>query len=94
MIAARKAPGHGKVAIKTFTRQEANPKLDMIRRISHRRFVDLLEVFEFDNATYAVFEHIFTSLKQVAGPAAYPTERQLTAILGQVAQGADRMYRR
>ena len=62
------------VMIKTFTIQEASPKLDMIRRISHKRFVDLLEVFEFDNNICIVFDYIFTSLKQVASLAMYFTK--------------------
>ena len=84
IVAARKAPRHGKVAIKEFAKQDASHKLDMIRRVRHERFVNLLEVFEVDKTVYAVFEHIFTSLKQVIACAAYPTELQLAAILGQV----------
>jgi hypothetical protein len=56
----------------------------MLHRICHERFVSLLEIFEFDKTWYAVFEHIVTSLTQVVKSPAYPTERQLAAIVGQV----------
>ena len=78
------SPLHGKVAIKTFAGRDANRKLDMLHRVCHERFVSLLEVFESDTAWYAVFEHVVTSLTQVVNSPAYPTERQLAAIVGQV----------
>lgn len=62
-ITARKAPRNGMVAIRKSTRQDAGPKLDMIRRISHKRLITLLEVFDCDETIYVVFEHVFTSLK-------------------------------
>ena len=83
-VATRKAPLHGKVAIKVFRGREANRKLDMLHRICHERFVSLLEVFEFQKTWYAVFEHVVISLTQVVNSPAYPTERQLAAIVGQV----------
>ena len=83
-VATRKAPLQGKVAIKTFAGRDANRKLDMLHRVCHERFVSLLEVFESDTAWYAVFEHVVTSLTQVVNSPAYPTERQLAAIVGQV----------
>ena len=83
-VATRKAPLHGKVAIKTFAGRDANRKLDMLHRVCHERFVSLLEVFESDTTWYAVFEHVVTSLTQVVNCPAYPTERQLAAIVGQV----------
>ena len=83
-VATRKAPLHGKVAVKTFAGRDANRKLDMLHRVRHERFVSLLEVFESDTAWYAVFEHVVTSLTQVVNSPAYPTERQLAAIVGQV----------
>ena len=85
-VATRKAPLHGKVAIKTLAGRDANRKLDMLHRVCHKRFVSLLEVFESDTTWYAVFEHVVTSLTQVVNSPAYPTERQLAAIVGQVSQ--------
>ena len=83
-VATRKAPLQGKVAIKTFAGRDANRKVDMLYRVCHERFVSLLEVFESDTTWYAVFEHVVTSLTQVVNSPAYPTERQLAAIVGQV----------
>jgi hypothetical protein len=56
----------------------------MLQRVRHERFVNLLEVFKVGETYYAVFEHIFVTLTQVAICPAYPTERQLVAIIGQV----------
>lgn len=83
-VAARRAPDSGIAAIKTITSRDANLKLGMLRRVCNKRFVRLLEVFDFDGEVFAVFEHTPTSLKQVVDSAAYPTELQLVAILAQV----------
>ena len=83
-VATRKAPLHGKVAIKTFAGRDANRQLDMLHSVYHERFISLLEVFESDTTWYAVFEHVVTSLTQVINSPAYPTKRQLAAIVGQV----------
>ena len=83
-VAARKAPDSGIAAIKTITSRDTNRKLGMLRRVCNKRFVRLLEVFDFDGGVFAVFEHTPTSLKQVVDSAAYPTELQLVAILAQV----------
>ena len=85
-VAHRKAPLQGKVVIRNFVEPDANRKLDMVRRIRHRRFVDLLEIFEFEKTWYAVFEHIVMSLVQLVNSPAYPNEKQLAAVVGQVSQ--------
>lgn len=85
-VATRRAPDSGIAAIKTITRRDTNLKLGMLRRVCNKRFVRLLEVFDFDGRVFAVFEHTPTSLKQVVDSAAYPTELQLVAILAQVDQ--------
>jgi hypothetical protein len=83
-VAIRKAPQAGKVAIKEIATKDINLKLQMLRTIRHDKFVALLEIFKFDERCYAVFEHIFVTIAQVAACPAYPTEPQLAAILGQV----------
>jgi hypothetical protein len=83
-VAVRKAPNAGKVAIRQFARRDMNPKLEILQRIRHSSFVNLLEVFEFGGICYAIFEHIFVNLTQVVLCPAYPTEGQLVAILAQV----------
>ena len=37
-VATRKAPLHGKVAVKTFAGRDASRKLDMLHRVCHERF--------------------------------------------------------
>lgn len=83
-VAVRRSPLHGKVAVKELRGQDRARKLAMIRSIRHARFVDLLAAFESGDTLYVVLEHIFVSLTQVIHCAAYPTERQLAASLGQV----------
>ncbi|KAK5044692.1 hypothetical protein LTR84_010584 [Exophiala bonariae] len=83
-VAVRKAPGAGKVAIREFDRQDGDRKIEMLWSVRHERFVNLLEIFEVGDTYYAVFEHIFVTLVQVVNCPAYPTERQLAAIIGQV----------
>lgn len=85
-IACRKAPLKGNVVVRNFTDPDANRKLDMVRRIRHGRFVDLLEIFEFERMWYAVFEHIVMSLVQLVNAPAYPNESQLAAVVAQVSQ--------
>lgn len=83
-VATRKAPLCGKVTIRKFGDQDAARKLDMLRKVEHERFVALLEIFDYEKTNYVVLEHVSVSLTQVVNCAAYPTERQLAAILGQV----------
>jgi hypothetical protein len=83
-VATRKAPLTGKVTIRKLAGQNAASELDMLRRVDHERFVTLLEIMDHEKTIYMVFEHIFVSLTQVVNCPAYPTERQLAAILGQV----------
>lgn len=85
-VASRKAPGSGLVAIRTITGQDLHEKLQTLQLVRNKRIVRLLEIFIFENTTFAVSEHTPTSLEQVVNSAAYPTEQQLVAILAQVSQ--------
>lgn len=83
-VAVHLFPRSGKVAIKEYARSEAEQNCEMLNTVRHVRFIKALELFEWDQTCYAVFEHVFVSLVQVVACPAYPTERQLAAILGQV----------
>ena len=83
-VAVRKAPQRGKVAIRQFAGPDVHHKLHMLHRISHERFVTMMEIFEYQKTWYAVFEHVVISLTQVVNSPPYPTEGQLSAIVGQV----------
>jgi hypothetical protein len=83
-VAVRRFPDSGRVVIKDFDARDASDKLNVLRKISHERFVTVLEVFRTDTKVFAVFDHSFTSLKQVVDSAAFPSRKQLTAILSQV----------
>lgn len=91
-VAVRRRPLSGKVAVRELTDRDSARKLALIRSIRHERFIDLLEVFESGDTCYLVLEHIFVSLTQVIHGPAYPTERQLAAIVGQVGTSC-RRYR-
>lgn len=84
IVAVRRSPSSGRVVIRDFNARDASYKLGILRKISHERFVTVLEVFQSDTKVFAVFDHSFTSLKQVVDCAAFPTRQQLTAILSQV----------
>lgn len=83
-VAVRRTPYSGRVVIKDFDVRDASYKLGILRKISHERFVTVLEVFQSGAKVFAVFDHSFTSLKQVVDSAAFPSRKQLTAILSQV----------
>ena len=89
-VAIQKAPWTGLVAIKELAKPEMHGdfdrKLEVLSKIRHQRFVDLHEVFQIDDICYLVFDHIFVSLTQVVSSPAYPSERQLVAILHQVSR--------
>ena len=83
-VAVRRRPYSGRVVIRDFDAREASYKLGVLRKISHERFVTLLDVFQSETKVFAVFDHSFTSLKQVVDCAAFPSRHQLTAIISQV----------
>ncbi|KIW09751.1 hypothetical protein PV08_11851 [Exophiala spinifera] len=86
-VGTRLPPHSGKVAIKTYNKREGQRTLEMLNTVRHAKFIALIDVFEWDKKYFAVFEHVFISLEQVVGCTAYPTERQLVAILAQVLEG-------
>jgi hypothetical protein len=83
-VASRKADSNELVTIKTFGRRDAKDKLHKLRHLRHDRLVTLLDIFAFDDSVHVVMEHMPVSLAQVVASPAYPNERQLAAILGQV----------
>ena len=83
-VAVRKAPERGKVAIRQFVGQDVDRKIHCLKKISHIRFITLMEIFEYQKTCYVVFEHVVMSLTQVVNSPPYPTEGQLSAIVGQV----------
>ena len=83
-VAVRRAPRSGKVAIKEYLDRDASRQLEMLKKVSHEKFVQVLDIFEHQRRCYIVFEHILVSLSEVVGCPAYPTQQQLVAILAQV----------
>ncbi|KAK5311992.1 hypothetical protein LTR93_011505 [Exophiala xenobiotica] len=62
IVAVRLSPNSGKVAIKNYNRREGERSLDMLNIVRHAKFISFLEVFEWDQMFFAVFEHVFVSL--------------------------------
>lgn len=83
-VAIRKAPPVELVHVRVFTTQAAPKTLHVYRQLQHRNIVTALEAFTTDNGLYIVLEHMPLSLEQIVRSPAYPDERQLAAILGQV----------
>ena len=83
-VAVRRAPRSGRVAIKEYSDRDASRKLEMLKKVSHEKCVQVLDVFEHHKRCYIVFEHILVSLTEVVACPAYPTQQQLVAILAQV----------
>ncbi|KIW36231.1 uncharacterized protein PV06_11479 [Exophiala oligosperma] len=86
-VAVGLSPNSGKFAIKNYKRREGEGILDMLDTVRHEKFIRVMEVFEWEQTYFAVFEHVFVSLEQVVACPAYPTERQLVAILAQILEG-------
>jgi hypothetical protein len=83
-VAIRKAPPVELVHVRAFTTQAAAKTLHLFRQLQHRNIVTALEAFTTDNVLYIILEHMPLSLERIVGSPAYPDERQLAAILGQV----------
>jgi hypothetical protein len=82
--ALRKGPPVKLVHVRAFPTQAAAKTLHVYRQLQHRNIVTALEAFTTDDALYIVLEHMPLSLEQIVRSPAYPDERQLAAILGQV----------
>ena len=70
--------------IKTFHQKTAHEKILMLQRLRHERFLPLMEIYKFDQTSFAVFDYIPLSLAQVVESPVYPDQEQLAAILRQV----------
>ena len=83
-VAVRKAPPIELVHVRAFSKPAAEKTLHMFRHIRHRNIVAALDAFTTDDGLYVVLEYMPISLEQIVKSPAYPDERQLAAILGQV----------
>jgi hypothetical protein len=83
-VAVRKAPPVELVHVRAFASQAAAKTLHLFRQLQHRNIVAALEAFTTDNGLYIVLEHMPLTLERIVRSPAYPDERQLAAILGQV----------
>jgi serine/threonine protein kinase len=83
-VAIRKAPLVKLVHIKAFLTKASAKTLYVFRQLQHPNIVTALKAFTTDNGLYIVLEHMPVSLERIVRSLAYPDERQLTAILGQV----------
>jgi hypothetical protein len=83
-VAIRKASPVELVHVRAFATQAAPKTLHVHRQLQHRNIVTALDAFTADNGLYIVLEHMPLSLKRIVRSPAYPDERQLAAILGQV----------
>jgi hypothetical protein len=70
--------------VRVFATRVAAETLHVYRQLDHRNIVTALEAFTTDSRLYIVLEHMPLSLEQIVRSPAYPNERQLAAILGQV----------
>jgi serine/threonine protein kinase len=83
-VAVRKAPPIELVHVRTFLKPGAEKALHMFQQLQHPNIVTALDVFTTDDGLYVVFEPMSISLERIVESPAYPNERQLAAILGQV----------
>lgn len=83
-VAVRKAPHVELVHVRAFAIQATAKTLHLFRQLQHRNIVTALEAFTTDSSLYIVLEHMPLSLERIIRSPAYPDERQLAAILGQV----------
>ena len=85
-VAVKKALPDELSVIKSFDEEAAYEKILMLQRLRHERFVLPLEVYNFDQTSFVVFDYIPLSLAQVVESPVYPDQEQLAAILRQVIQ--------
>ena len=72
------------VHVRKFLRPGPEKALHVFRQLQHDNIVTALEAFMTDDALYIVLEAMSISLERIVKSPAYPDERQLAAILGQV----------
>jgi hypothetical protein len=73
------------VNVKSFSGLDAAKKVNMLHSICYKNFNAFLsKCFIFENCYYVVLKHATISLAHIVKSPAYPTQRQLAAILGQV----------
>ena len=83
-VAARKASPVELVHVRAFSTEAPAKKLHLFRQLRHQNIVTAVEAFTTDNGLYIFLEHMPVSLERIVRSPAYPDERQLAAILGQV----------
>ena len=83
-VAVRKAPPVELVHVRAFSTEASAKTLHLFRQLRHENIVTALEAFTTDNGLYIILEHMPVSLERIVRSPAYPDERQLAAILGQV----------
>jgi len=83
-VAVRRAPPAQLVHVRTFSSAAAEKTLHMFRQIQDRNIIAALDAFITDKGLYIVLEHMPVSLEWIVRSPAYPDERQLAAVLGQV----------
>lgn len=83
-VAVRKGPPVQLVHVRTFTTQAAEKTLHLFRQLQHRNITIALEAFTTDHGLYIILERMPLALERIVRSPAYPDERQLAAILGQV----------
>ena len=83
-VAVRKIPPVELIHVRAFATHAAAKTLHLFRQLQHRNIVTALEAFTTDNGLYIILEHIPISLERIVRSPAYPDERQLAAIFGQV----------
>jgi hypothetical protein len=72
------------VLVRSFSTHAAAETLHLHRQLQHQNIITALEAFITDSGLYIVLEHMPLSLERMVSSPAYPDERQLAAILGQV----------
>ena len=83
-VAIRKAPPIELVHVRRFLKPGVEKALHMFQQLHHPNIVTALDVFTTEEGLYVVLEPMSISLERVVESPAYPNERQLAAILGQV----------
>jgi len=84
VVSVRVAPPVELVHVRAFPTSTAEKTLHMFRHIQHNKIVTAIDAFITDDFLYVVLEHMPVTLEHIVGCPAYPDDRQLGAILGQV----------
>lgn len=83
-VAVRKMAPINLVHVRKFSNVGSEKVLHMFRQLQHQNIVTTLAAFAADDDLYVVVEHMSIALEWIVDSPAYPTERQLAALLGQV----------